>query len=95
MPYPSRKIRRKNKTKTSLKGKGMVIFFISLLLLANFFLIMTSNYSLLFFGLPISVFIALSILYRSKPKVLVVNMLILLFLFVIYFEISYRLWAHN
>ncbi|MFZ7102624.1 MAG: hypothetical protein ACOWWO_08190 [Peptococcaceae bacterium] len=95
MSLPSRKTRRRNKLKGKIKIKPKVFMLLLVLILINLLMMNFNNYALLLFIVPGSIIIFLYAVLKTNTKILLVNILIILFIYFTYLEMSYRLWAQK
>lgn len=89
MSYPKRSEKRKQ-TKKKVEAKTLLISI--LFLLINLPLILSQNFFLLSFSLPITIF---SGILLARKKQLHVYGVIFFLLYISYLELSFRIWAQN
>jgi len=90
MPFPKRKERRRK------QGLNTKLLLISIaLFLINVFLFLLNNYSLLLFIVPLSVLYISYLVFKEKRKLFFLNLFLLIIVYFVYVEISFRLWAQK
>jgi len=92
MAYPKR--REKRKQKTVRRGEAKTLLTVLVLMLINLPLLLSKNFFLLNFSVPITIFIG--VLFIRKKQVHLYRVILIFFLlYISYLEISFRLWELN